>query len=345
MNETFTIKRTYLQSKKFSKLILIFIVAAVTASVSFLVLKALYDPNVPFLKTEAGANWILYPFTPELMSRTDNYVNLTSRFSKNFKPGVIHSNVYLNIKAHKKFRIWINGMLLSVNTKEINWKTKQGIEISSFLKQGTNSIIIEVKNNYGPPALWLYSRGMENEIKSDTNWTVSISDSPPVSAILANDCFLHPISSQFVSPLEGLCKKLPMLILFFLISSMAFWLHNYKQKNTKFNTSRSQRFLAFTPKRVLIICIILWIIGFINNASKISFDNMGFDINGHIHYVQYLLDNKSVPLANEGWEAYQPPLFYLVSAIIVSLSRLFLAPNLAWSSLKIIPFLCGIGQI
>jgi hypothetical protein len=72
---------------------------------------------------------------------------------------------------------------------------------------------------------------------------------------------------------------------------------------------------------------------------------MGFDAGAHFYYVQYILNHRSIPLANEDWETYQPPLFYLVSAMVMLLSRLFFAQSCALYSLKLIPFLCGIGQI
>jgi tetratricopeptide (TPR) repeat protein len=327
------------------KAMLILIVLIVVASFSFIVIKAIYDPNIPFLVTDVKANWISYPFTPQLRLRGDNYVNLTAGFTKNFELTARPTEVYLYIRGFKEYRLWVNDNQLSAVAERTNWKRERKFEISKFLKEGTNTIKAEVSNDYGPPALWLYTCGMENEIKTDTSWTVSISDSPPVIASLANDCFLHPISLQCVPPLEGLYKKLPMLILFFLISSIAFWLNNYRQRNTKFNTGRSQRFPIFTPKRILIICIIVWIIVFLNNAAKISPTEVGFDTQAHLEYIQYLLEHKSVPLANEGWETHQPPLFYVASTMIFLLGRQFLAAAQALYLLKLIPFLCGLGQI
>jgi tetratricopeptide (TPR) repeat protein len=329
------------------KAMLILIALIVVASFSFIVIKTIYDPNIPFLETDVKANWILYPLTPSTWTRSENYVNLTARFTKNFELTARPAEVYLHIKGLKEYRLWVNDNQLSAGFAErTNWKRERRLEISQFLKEGTNTIRTEVSNKYGPPVLWLYTQGMKNEIKTDTSWTVSISDSLPVRANLANDCSLHLISLQCVPPLEGLYKKLPMLILFFLISSMVFWLNNSKQRNTKFNTSLSQRFLIFTPKRILMICIIVWIIVFLNNAAKISLTEVGFDVQAHLGYVQYLIDHKFVPpLANEGWEFFQPPLFYFASAIVFLLGKLFLAADQAPYSLKLIPFLCGIGQI
>ena len=156
-------------------------------------------------------------------------------------------------------------------------------------------------------------------------------DSPAVSAGLAEDCFVHPISSQGIHPFDALSKKSLMLILFFFISSAVFWISHYRQ--------------ILTPKRVLAVFIIAWIILFINNILKTPVVIVGFDCAGHLDYIQYILDHKSFPLANVGWETHQPPLFYLASAIVKSISRPLLNPDNSMYSLKLVPFLCGIGQI
>jgi hypothetical protein len=329
-----------------SKIIFIFLFLAVAASFSYLFIKARYDPKVPFLKTDANANWILYPFSAELNARRANYTNLITEFTRNFELTDKPPKAYLYIKGFKECRLWINDNRLSGgSTGRTNWKKTQAMEISQFLKEGTNTLSVEVANEYGPPALWLYSRGLQNDIKTDTMWTASVLGSPPVEASLANDCFLHPISSQGMRPFDALSKKFPVLISFFLISSAVFWLSNYRQKGTKANFCQTLHSLMCSAKCILAICIVLWIIVFLNNAPKIPIDSIGFDHEGHLDYVQYLLDHKSLPLANEGWETHQPPLFYLASAAIMSLARLFLDQCRALYSLKLIPFLCGIGQI
>ncbi|MGD0786067.1 MAG: hypothetical protein ABR969_09665, partial [Sedimentisphaerales bacterium] len=139
-----------------SKAMLILIVLIVVASFSFIVIKAIYDPNIPFLETDVKANWILYPFTPQLGLRTDNYVHLTAGFTKNFELTARPAEVYLYIRGFKEYRLWVNDNQLSAGfTERTNWKRERKLEISKFLKEGTNTIRAEVSNEYGPPVLWL----------------------------------------------------------------------------------------------------------------------------------------------------------------------------------------------
>lgn len=53
----------------------------------------------------------------------------------------------------------------------------------------------------------------------------------------------------------------------------------------------------------------------------------GHDTDGHIEYIQYLVDNWALPPPNAGWEYWQPPLYYAVSALWYELGIL-----LSWSS-------------
>jgi tetratricopeptide (TPR) repeat protein len=45
----------------------------------------------------------------------------------------------------------------------------------------------------------------------------------------------------------------------------------------------------------------------------------GYDGFGHVTYIWYLLKNRQIPLAHEGWEHFHPPLYYALCAAIWSL--------------------------
>ena len=335
--------RTVKLHKKTSLLLAGVTVILICGCSAWLVLKARLDPDTPFLRTSPQADWILYYLSPETVFRTDNFVNLVTEFSKDFQPAPGATGARLYIKAFKTYRLWINGNELPVNTTK-NWKRTQVIDISKFLKAGTNKLKVKVGCKYGPPALWLYSKGLPEEIKTDTSWEASILASPPVPARLANDCFVHPISYEWAKPAHILVKKLPMLILFFIISSTIFCLGIYKQKNSRLKSLLVLRALTFSPRGVLIISVVLWIILFINNAPKIPLTT-GFDAPSHLYYVEYLSRLHRLPAANQGWETYQPPLFYGASAVILGLARVIFSEQAAYFWLKLIPFLSGVGQI
>src|SRR5262249_55626125 len=72
------------------------------------------------------------------------------------------------------------------------------------------------------------------------------------------------------------------------------------------------------PAVAAIVLVIAFLgILFVNNLPQIA-PLLGFDRDGHLEYIEYLLQKKSLPLANEGWQMYQPPLFYVLSALMIA---------------------------
>jgi hypothetical protein len=49
-------------------------------------------------------------------------------------------------------------------------------------------------------------------------------------------------------------------------------------------------------------------------------------VGGHIDYVQYMFTHWSVPPAQGGWEFYQPPLYYFLSALWMQAGQLLGRP-------------------
>ncbi len=49
-----------------------------------------------------------------------------------------------------------------------------------------------------------------------------------------------------------------------------------------------------------------------------TYEERGHDVFGHIDYINYLVDHRSLPDRDDGWQFYQPPLYYAAGALIVA---------------------------
>ena len=167
---------------------------------------------------------------------------------------------------------------------------------------------------------------------------------PFVQATIANDSVVHPISLKGGGATEYLIRKLPALTLFMVFSMGVFWLFLSLRRHRQPGGPSLLKNPLLTPERILALFIATWFILFLNNLYKVPL-NLGFDVNGHIQYVNYILKNLSIPRAGDGWEMFQPPFFYLSSAGIFRLASYILPPETANYSIRLIPFVSGIGQI
>ena len=71
-------------------------------------------------------------------------------------------------------------------------------------------------------------------------------------------------------------------------------------------------------KYLFLLPIVLMAAIFLLNLHNLALFplNRGFDADGHLEYISYIRKNLRIPLANEGWELYQTPLYYLINSII-----------------------------
>lgn len=61
----------------------------------------------------------------------------------------------------------------------------------------------------------------------------------------------------------------------------------------------------------------------------------GFDAGSHLEYVNFLKNNWRIPLAYEGWELYQPPLYYFLITFVSSPIGIKVIGFLLWSLLAL----------
>ncbi|KKP29762.1 MAG: hypothetical protein UR19_C0008G0004 [Candidatus Nomurabacteria bacterium GW2011_GWF1_31_48] len=73
---------------------------------------------------------------------------------------------------------------------------------------------------------------------------------------------------------------------------------------------------------IKILCLLVFFTSIalgIHNA-KLYNPTQGFDGSGHVYYIKYIAENRQIPPPTE-WETHQPPLYYIISAIILNIFK------------------------
>ena len=71
----------------------------------------------------------------------------------------------------------------------------------------------------------------------------------------------------------------------------------------------------------------------------------GYDASGHLEYVQFILDHRRLPLATDGWQMYQPPLYYVCSAVLLGAAGLSTHDPAGIALLRLEGMVIGVGLI
>jgi Tfp pilus assembly protein PilF len=125
-----------------------------------------------------------------------------------------------------------------------------------------------------------------------------------------------------------------------------FWPAGADQGKTAPGEKGPDTFLSVEPIHVeLAAVLLLWIVLFVHNATCVPLFAEGFDATAHLDYIQYIQEHKALPLANEGWEMYQPPLFYLVGAALLGICGLGAGDPGALLVLRLLGLAIGLGQL
>ncbi|PYK07909.1 MAG: hypothetical protein DME65_15350, partial [Verrucomicrobia bacterium] len=199
------------------------------------------------------------------------------------------------------------------------------------------SIEARVCNYNGPPALWLSLIADQANLRSDKSWEVSFAASSWRQAALAVAAKTPgPGNSIAVGegPFNAAKKIWPFWIVLFAIASVVTFLWN-----VGFNEFTGR----WREPTLLLILAGLWLFLFWNNERLLPF-HRGFDSKEHLKYISYIQQHRSMPLPTEGWEMYQPPLYYVIAAASLSFCHLSVDDEMSVFVLCWLQALLGIAQ-
>jgi hypothetical protein len=294
------------------------------------------DPDVLFLCDRAGAQWIKYNTEFKLKSLLVGQRNCGFRYKFNTNAPI--ENARLTVQALKRCQVVLDGVSIFTSPYEFDkWKQIHDIALPSTVKAGSHEINIIVTSENSYSAVIAYSDTLP--IRTGEGWLASIDSKTWEPAVPASMLNQAAVSREFPAVGEAFIKILPYLAIVFLIV-FVLSLTNRLQKE---KLPKSLQNLT-EPSQVRWILLGLFAVLSVNNMFKINFQ-IGFDIKGHIEYIQYIVAKGSLPLAPDGWQMFQSPLNYIISAPVYALMVKWFDWPTVVKILRIIPIVCGLLQI
>jgi hypothetical protein len=139
------------------------------------------------------------------------------------------------------------------------------------------------------------------------------------------------LAREFASAPEALARRLPFHLVVFvglLLAFGRFGLH------TRPRFGEEVRWLTLAGFGVLAV----------HNLVNLP-PRLGFDLTGHLEYIQRLAGGGGLPLPGDGWQMFQAPLYYLLSAGLAIPLEQWLSPDDCVRALRVIPMAAGLAQV
>jgi tetratricopeptide (TPR) repeat protein len=294
------------------------------------------DSKTNFLGPAKGAEWIFFPAAVEVKGR--GLANLDTLFRRDFNIQRPAPRALLAVRAAKQIQLTINDRKVEL-VPSYNWKNGVTVEVSGLLQDGLNRIEARVFNDNGPPALWLSLTGDQLSLRSDKNWIASFAGSAwrgAAPAALPRSPGAGNSIDSSERTISSLTKVWPLWLLFGAIAVALYLGANWWLNRHPANVN-------WTTVIILFGFAGLWLALYWHNA-RILPALVGFDASHHLNYIKYIQEHHRLPLPNEGMVMFHPPLYYLVSAVVLSIFNLTTADPSAILLLRSLTMLFGIAQ-
>jgi tetratricopeptide (TPR) repeat protein len=314
----------------------ILLIATAIVIIAALWWKCRFDPVINFLPGDSRAEWIVFP--SPIQAGTHKIAMLDATFRREFQIGNLPKLARLEIRAARRVELKINSTPIEIGTPR-NWKSVATLDVAGFLQSGPNKIEARVFNDDAPPALWLRLSVDDLQVRSDENWEASFAGSAWRKAILAAEP-RRPQPGNLLAGGENIFAVLPKIwpawVAFVLVAGLGVWCGD--RLITSISKKPSIRISIFAG-----LAALAWIVLFWNNTRLLPF-HCGYDSTDHTAYIKYIQERRALPLPTEGFEAFQPPLYYAVSAAALSVAGLTMANPGSIALLRALTMCFGIAH-
>lgn len=288
----------------------------------------LFSPAFPVLPFRVGGIWIRPNVPVNLQTYGDKFTQAS--FRKRIEIAGSPTDISLSITAFRDVAVFLDGHEIPIGTSA-TWKKPIAVAIpTQLLNAGSHELRLEVSNRMAHPAVHIKSdfEGLANL----SGWESSIDGSTWIQALPCDGKWDVPVRGEFPTTWEGIRKTLPILLPLSMLSLMV--------------SIRPGGLLRkiVQPPNLRYLLLFLWIVLCCNNMFKIPI-TAGFDATFHYDYVVYLLKNHRLPLATDGIQMFQPPVFYLLSSAVYKVLEHLLTEDTIFHLLRIIQTLSGLALI
>jgi hypothetical protein len=298
---------------------------ALIAAGLFVLWWKLADPGVHLLRDTHSAQWILHDRPFEVVGR--DVAPRTVLFRQQFH-ATRDDDIRVSIQALKVMQVYLDGEALAGFSRDpADWKRIVELRLGA-LEAGEHELTISVSSIDSPPAVIVSAN--HPALNSGEDWR-SRDDAGPWQAVrLATQDVPVSVGRAFPSVAESFLATLPFGLAVLALTLLLCHLGSRRQWH-------------LDPGMIRYGLLVLWFLYALNSLARVM--PTGFDVGHHLEYIDYIAWRGSLPLANDGLQMFQSPLFYVLGAALFRLGYALFEVETAFQLVKIIPLACGVANI
>jgi hypothetical protein len=308
---------------------------AAVAGVFWTVRDLLQDPQVYLLVAEDGGEWITFPERPDMRLRQEGYY--TAWFSIGVAIDEQPEQALLHFRTFRTGKVTLDGRPIdSLAPKLDAWKSRRTLDLAPYLTPGRHLLEIEVTNHNSFPALWAVCPTLN--LATSAKWAARGTRGHRFQARSAHGFEgPAPLADRFETTHQAFRRLWAVYSPLFAV--VVFYCALYDRGGSSWVRS-----IRPTPSALRWILLAAWAVMCGNNLFQLP-GNVGFDVNSHMDYMEFIATEGRLPLAPDGWEMFQSPLYYLISFPLHQFLTSVTDADGVRAWLRVIPMLCALVHI
>lgn len=286
------------------------------------------DPAFVFLADAGPAQWIRHdrPMEMALIELFDDSTGFRTVLNLETPP----ASAVLRFRALTHARILVGDReVYAESAAPENWKYWREIDLAPYLMPGENVLTVVATRANGPPLLQAVCTSLG--LATGPAWLASRDNVQWAPAATANRIDPVPGSRAFPRSDSALLNVAIWLVPVFFAGATLRWAY-----------LRGRIHISMAPILHAVLLTALALLG-LNAILRVPVWH-GFDVIGHMEYIQFIVDHGRLPLAPDGWKMNEAPLFYLVAAIPYRFLYQHLTVEGNVIAMRVIPLLCALAQ-
>jgi hypothetical protein len=301
------------------------------------------DERILFLRHRAEARWIHAARPFELQARGASALSHTADFRVAFELADERPPTdpapELILQATRTVVVKLDGRVLyddRADEPQINWRASRRVALPAHLAAGRHELQITVGNRAGPPLLLAYCEALA--LRTGSGWNSRIDGGDWAAALDADELPAPRLTGSFPRVSEAFGSLVLWIAAVFLTVAGLYlaWERQWLPAALSEKKWSSGLFASFLA--------VAWCVLMANNLPRLP-PAMGMDARGHVEYMQYLHENLAVPLASDGWQMFQPPLYHAVSVLFARPLSGVVSGESLFRLLALIPMLSGLVTV
>jgi hypothetical protein len=289
------------------------------------------DPSVDLLLPgKDGSLWIRFPdaFSHMGKPKQEELTLFRTRFDV---PGSVY-RADLSVEAFKSVVILLDQRTVPTRPSDPeSWKQPIEVDLAPSLRSGAHELMLVVRNWNAHAAVRASCAVLG--IRTEDGWEASHDGRTWVPARSLDEREPLDFPTPLPTAAQAFARQLWWMLPLF--AAVAAW--------SLLRSTGRFRGWTLTPSRTRWVLLGVWVVVGLNDLSKLPLE-FGFDASSHLDYIHFVSSRLRLPLASDGWEMYQAPLYYIVSAALDGVPQLAGAAHEdAW--LRLVPLACGALQI